>query len=53
MPGDPPEWESDYIQRAPLKRTGTPRDVTDTVLFLVQSAFITGQVLLVDGGRTL
>jgi pteridine reductase len=53
MPGDPPEWESDYRQRAPLNRTGTPADVTDTVLFLVQSTFITGQVLIVDGGRTL
>ena len=53
MPGDPPEWESDYRQRSPLKRTGTPADVTDTVLFLVQSTFITGQVLIVDGGRTL
>jgi len=53
MPGDPPEWESDYRQQAPLKRTGTPADVTDTVLFLVQSTFITGQVLIVDGGRTL
>ena len=53
MAGDPPAWESDFIARAPLKRSGTPQDITDTVLFLVQSAFITGQVLVVDGGRTL
>jgi len=38
---------------APLRRTGKPEDVTDTVLFLVQSKFITGQVLVVDGGRML
>jgi pteridine reductase len=53
MPGDPPEWESDYIKLAPLQRTGTPADITDAVLFLVQSKFITGHVLLVEGGRTL
>jgi pteridine reductase len=53
MPGDPPEWEEDYIKRAPLKRSGRPSDITDTVLFLVRSEFITGQVLIVDGGRSL
>lgn len=53
MGGDPPEWEADFIKLAPLRRTGRPEDITDTVLFLVQSKFITGQVLGVDGGRTL
>jgi pteridine reductase len=53
MPGDPPEWERDFIQRAPLKRTGTPTDITDTVLFFVHATFITGQTLVVDGGRVL
>jgi len=53
MPGDPPEWEEDFIKRAPLKRSGRPPDIADTVLFLVQAEFITGQVLVVDGGRSL
>jgi pteridine reductase len=53
MPGDPPEWESDFIKLASLRRTGTPSDITDAVLFLVHSNFMTGQVLVVDGGRTL
>jgi pteridine reductase len=53
MPGDPPEWERDYIRQTPLRRAGTPDDVADTVVFLVRSTFITGQVLIVDGGRTL
>ncbi len=53
MPGDPPEWESDYIQLAPLQKTGTPADITAAVSFLVCSKFITGQVLVVDGGRAL
>jgi len=53
MPGDPSEWEADFIKLAPLRRTGAPSDVADAVVFLVHSQFITGQVLVVDGGRTL
>jgi len=53
MPGDPPEWESDYIKLAPLQKTGTPADITGAVSFLVRSQFITGQLLVVDGGRVL
>jgi pteridine reductase len=53
MPGDPAEWEADFIRRAPLHRTGTPEDVADAVSFLIHAEFITGQVLVLDGGRTL
>jgi gluconate 5-dehydrogenase len=39
----------------PAGRLGTPEDVVGAVLFLAsaRAAFITGQVLYVDGGRTL
>ena len=53
MEGDPPKLQADLIKLPPLRRTGTPTDITDIVLLLVQSKFITGQVLVVDGGRTL
>jgi pteridine reductase len=53
MPGDPPEWESDFIKLAPLRQTGVPRDIADAVLFLVHSQFMTGQTMVLDGGRTL
>jgi pteridine reductase len=53
MPGDPPDWEPEFIKRAPLRRTGSTADVTAAVSFLVNSPFITGQVLVLDGGRTL
>ena len=53
FPDDRPELYEDYIQRAPLHRTGTPGDIDDAVVFLIQSAFITGQVIVVDGGRSL
>ena len=53
MSEDPSEWETDFIRRAPLHRTGTPEDVADAVSFLIHSNFLTGQTLVLDGGRTL
>jgi len=53
MSGDPSEWEADFIRRAPLHRAGTPQDVADAVSFLIHSEFLTGQTLVLDGGRTL
>jgi NAD(P)-dependent dehydrogenase (short-subunit alcohol dehydrogenase family) len=53
FPGDAPEIAEDFIRRAPLRRTGGPADIDDAVIFLAQSPFITGQVIVVDGGRTL
>jgi NAD(P)-dependent dehydrogenase (short-subunit alcohol dehydrogenase family) len=53
MPGDPPEWEADFIRRAPLQRSGRPDDIADAVMYLVTAEFVTGQTLVVDGGRTL
>lgn len=53
MQGDPPEWERDFVKLAPLRRTGAPADISEAVMFLIYSGFITGQVVAVDGGRTL
>jgi len=53
FPGDAPEIAEDFIRRAPLRRTGAPEDIDDAVIFLAQAPFITGQVIVVDGGRTL
>ena len=53
MSGDPTEWESDFVRRAPLQRAGTTEDVADAVSYLLHAKFITGQVLVLDGGRTL
>ncbi|MEK7991427.1 MAG: pteridine reductase, partial [Thiotrichaceae bacterium] len=42
------------ISQIALKRHGSPEDIAKTVLFLIRdAAYITGQVIPVDGGRTL
>jgi NAD(P)-dependent dehydrogenase (short-subunit alcohol dehydrogenase family) len=51
--GDAPEIAENFIRQAPLRRTGTAKDIDDAVLFLAQSDFITGHVLVVDGGRSV
>ena len=34
-------------------RCGTPKDISETVLFLAYQDYITGENIIVDGGRTL
>ena len=42
------------VERTILKRMGTPADIARTALFFAaQAPFITGQVLAVDGGRSV
>jgi NAD(P)-dependent dehydrogenase (short-subunit alcohol dehydrogenase family) len=42
------------VQATPLKRIGTPDDIAQAVVFLVEgSDFITGAVIPVDGGRLI
>jgi NAD(P)-dependent dehydrogenase (short-subunit alcohol dehydrogenase family) len=53
FPGDAPELEADYVRLAPLRRTGHGSDIAEAVAFLAESDFITGQILVVDGGRSL
>jgi ketoreductase RED2 len=38
---------------APLRRSGTPDDVADACVGLIAARYVTGQVLLVDGGMAL
>jgi pteridine reductase len=42
------------LERTALKRPGTAEDIARTLLFLLRDApYITGQIIAVDGGRTL
>lgn len=41
------------IAQTPVGTLGTPEDIVRTVLFLAGAPFITGEVIVVDGGRGL
>lgn len=53
----PPEWDERRWQtvgeHTAVQRTGTPNNVTQTVLFLLDNDFITGETIVVDGGGRL
>lgn len=50
-----PQQQEQMIAAVPLGRAGTPEDVAHAVAFLAsdQAAYITGQVLAVDGGMVM
>ena len=52
---DMPEHTKTLIlERTVLKRPGTPEDIARTIVFLARDAdYITGQVIAVDGGRSI
>jgi pteridine reductase len=51
----PDSWPDDAARRlvetTPLRRLGGPEDVTRAIVFLLESDYITGETILVDGGR--
>jgi NAD(P)-dependent dehydrogenase (short-subunit alcohol dehydrogenase family) len=53
----PIDWSDDrwnnLIQALPLKHPGSIEDVTRAVLFCLQNDFMTGETIVIDGGRSL
>ena len=53
----PPDMDEAMLarlaSRAPLERIGSAEDVAAAVVYLASAPFVTGQELLVDGGRTV
>ena len=52
-PGLTPEESIEVMKATPLRRWGGAAEIAKTVLFLVDSDFITGECIRVDGGRHL
>jgi pteridine reductase len=49
---DRQQWEK-LVKKLPVKRQGSPQDITNAVEFLLNNAYITGHTLVVDGGYQL
>jgi len=49
--GSSPAEEAAALRRIPLGRLGTPEDVVRAVLYLLEADFVTGDILVVDGGQ--
>jgi pteridine reductase len=51
----PAEWDAAAAERlvatTPLRRLGTPDDVVQAVVYLIEADYVTGETLVVDGGR--
>ncbi len=54
-PVDRPEFRRQWIEDAPMQRYATPEEIAPSVLYLASdaSAFMTGSVLVIDGGYTV
>ncbi len=55
LPDDLSDTErEEVIRKTPLRRTGSPADVANAVVFLCEgTTFMTGSMVTIDGGRTV
>jgi pteridine reductase len=51
--GDDCTTQQEILNKIPAKRLGDEKNISDTVLFLVNNSYINGQIINVDGGRTV
>jgi pteridine reductase len=51
----PESWTAEdaarLVRTTPLRRLGAPHDVAQAVLYLVEADYVTGETIIVDGGR--
>ena len=47
------EQQKERLSKVPLGRIGSPEDISSVAVFLTDAKYITGQVIKVDGGRSV
>ena len=47
------EQQQSIIDAIPMRRIGQPDEIAHSVLYLVQANYVTGEIIIVDGGRSL
>ena len=47
------EQKNTIINSVPLRRMGTEKDIADAAIFLSEAEYVTGQILNIDGGKSL
>lgn len=51
--GAGPETRDKILARIPMGGFGEPENITSAVLYLAHAGYVTGQTIVIDGGRTL
>ncbi len=51
--GDDPDHRLEVMQKTPLGRLGATTDIADAVCYLASAPYVTGQIIEVDGGRSI
>ncbi|MFC2063667.1 SDR family NAD(P)-dependent oxidoreductase [Chloroflexota bacterium] len=49
---DSSDWDK-LVDKVPLKRNAVVEEITQTIRFLIENEYITGQTIIIDGGRSL
>lgn len=53
----PDDWDEDaarkFASTTPLKRLGSPDDAVGAMLYLLDASYVTGETIVVDGGRRI
>ena len=45
--------QTNIIDSIPMQRIGKPEEIAHSVLYLVQAHYVTGEIITIDGGRSL
>ena len=53
LPSDGSSQEDQLLKEIPLNRIGSERDISNAVFKLCEFSYMTGQILKIDGGRSL